>query len=289
MKTWLVLVLALVLVSASVLPLAGQAPAPQKPPAGQGAPPAQPPAQPPAGAKPAPPKPAAPKARPSPAARLSMTLFVTDPTGAPVPGVQVRATGPIDREGVTTREGSVKLQGLHAGDYRLHFEADGFVTLEKDVTLRGGAPEIEVSLTRAPAPPKPPEPAPAAKPAPPPSAAPIGAPDPNATVEIVSVVDWLAKNRLERSEPRREGVVTRTPNETTAVLQVRDALRDRVHPDSDEVIYVINGSASVTSKGRTQTIETGGVLLIPRGVTATIENRGREPLWALSVLSPGGK
>jgi mannose-6-phosphate isomerase-like protein (cupin superfamily) len=34
-----------------------------------------------------------------------------------------------------------------------------------------------------------------------------------------------------------------------------------------------------------QTIETGALVLIPRGVTFTLENRGREPLWALSVLA----
>jgi mannose-6-phosphate isomerase-like protein (cupin superfamily) len=280
MKTWFVLVLSLVLASAAAVPAAGQGSPPPKPPAAPPQAPAQqPPVQPP------------PKAsRPAnPNARLSVTLFVTDPSGAPVPGVTVRASGPIDREGVTTREGTVKLQGLRAGDYRLHFEADGFVTLEKDMTLRGGAPEIEVSLTRAPAPPKPPEPAPGPKPAPAGTAAPLAPADPNATIEIVSVVEWLAKNKLERGEPRREGVVSRTPNESTAVLQVRDALRDRVHPDSDEVMYVINGSASLSSKGRMQTIETGTVLLIPRGVSVTIENRGREPLWALSILSPAGQ
>src|SRR5512140_2758371 len=125
MKTWFVLVLALVLASAAAPPARGQAAPPQKPPAAQ-PPPAQPPAgQPPAGQKPSAPAPRV--ARPASNARLSVTLFVTDSAGAPISGVQVKATGPIDREGATTREGSVKLQGLRAGEYRLHFEADGFV------------------------------------------------------------------------------------------------------------------------------------------------------------------
>ena len=119
-------------------------------------------------------------------------------------------------------------------------------------------------------------------------AAPLPPPDPNATIEVVSVVDWLAKNRLERNEPRKEGVVARSAGEAAALIQVREALRDRSHAAADEVLYVINGSASLSSKGRQQQIETGSLLLIPRGVTFTIENRGREPLWALSVLSPGG-
>ncbi len=214
-----------------------------------------------------------------------MTVFVTDPTGAPLSGVQVNAEGPIPREGTTSREGSVTFQGLRAGQYRLRFEAERFIPFEKEVTLRGTPEEVEVSLTRAPAPPKPPEPAPAAKPAPA-AGAPLPPADPNATVAIFSVVDWLAKNKLERGEPRKEGTVARTTLQTSALLQVRDALRDRSHADADEVIYVINGSALVSSKGRQQTIETGALVVIPRGVSATIENRGREPLWALSVLTP---
>jgi NAD(P)-dependent dehydrogenase (short-subunit alcohol dehydrogenase family) len=151
--------------------------------------------------------------------------------------------------------------------------------------LKGAAEEIEVALTRAPAPPKPAEPPPAAKPSAP-SAAPLPPADANASVEVMSVVDWLAKNKLERGEPRREGVVARTPLLSSALLQVRDSLRDRSHADADEVIYVINGSAVLSSKGRQQPIETGALVVIPRGVTVTIENRGREPLWALSVLTP---
>jgi mannose-6-phosphate isomerase-like protein (cupin superfamily) len=215
-----------------------------------------------------------------------MTVFVTDPTGAPQAGVKVSADGPIVREGLTGREGSVTLQGLRSGQYRLRFESDRFVTLEKEVTLKGGGiEEIEVALTRAPAPVKPAEPPPAPKPAPT-SGSFLPPADPNASVEVTSVVDWLAKNRLERGEPRKEGTVARTALQTTALLQVRDALRDRSHADADEVIYVINGSAVLSSKGRQQSIETGALVVVPRGVVVTIENRGREPLWALSVLTP---
>lgn len=293
MKTILVAVSALALVFAASLPISAQAPAAQKPPAGsaQQPPAQQPPAQqPPAGQKPpAQTPPAAPRpARPATAARVAVTVFVTDTTGAPVPEARVRVDGPMVREGVTGREGTLKLQGLRAGEYRLHLEADGFVTLEKEIVVRGGSSEIEASLTRAPAPPKAPELPPAPRPAPSAAGAPLPPPDPNAAIEVVSVVDWLAKNKLERGEARKEGLVARTAGEATSLLQVRDALRDRVHTEADEVIYVINGSASLSSKGRTQSIDTGSLLLIPRGVTFTIENRGREPLWALSVLSPGG-
>lgn len=283
MKTIAVLVLGLVTASPALFAAGHQAPPTQKPPA---APPAaQAPAQPPK-TTPPPAKAPAPRAASS-SARLTMTVFVTDSSGAPARDVQVHATGPVEREGSTGREGSVKLQTLKAGTYRLRFEGDGFVTLDHDVTVKPGAPtEIEVTLDRAPTPPKAVEPPPAPKPAP--SAVfTLPPPDPNAVVDIVSVVDWLSKNRLERGEPRKESVVAKSAGEAASILQVRDALRDRSHPDADEVIYVINGSASFSSKGRQQSLDTGALLLVPRGVSFTIENRGREPLWALSVLSPG--
>jgi mannose-6-phosphate isomerase-like protein (cupin superfamily) len=275
MKTNVVLVL--VLLFAPVLAAAHeQAPPPAKPPAA---------AQPPATQAPPPQKPK-PAARPSTSARLTMMVFVTDTTGAPVPGAEVSVSGPITREGVTGKEGNVKLQGLRAGQYRLHLEAKGFVTLEKEVTVRSGVNEVEASLTRAPAPPPAPEPPPAPKPTTS-AVPPLPPPDPNATIEVMSVVDWLAKNKLERGEPRKEGVVARAAGSAAALLQVRDALRDRSHGGADEVIYVINGSATLSSQGRQRPIETGSLFLVPHGVTFTIENRGREPLWALSVLSPG--
>lgn len=289
MKTIAALVLALVTASTSLLAAGSQAPAPQKPPA---APPAtQKPATPPptTQAPAAPGQAAAPSPRPRAAAapaRLSLTVFVTDSSGTPIRDAQVRATGPVEREGTTSREGTVKLQTLRAGTYRLRLEAEGFITLDRDVTVKAGEPEVEVSLERAPAPAKAPEPPPSPKTAPtaiftlPPA-------DPNAVADVVSVVDWLSKNRLERSEPRKESVVARSAGEAAAILQVRDALRDRTHADADEVIYVINGSAIFSSKGRQQNVETGALLLVPRGVTYSIENRGREPLWALSVVSPG--
>lgn len=288
MKRIAILVLALVVVLAAGRPASGQA-KPQTPP------PSSPPASTPPAAQqpaPAPQKPAAQaprRAAPSTVGRLSVTVFVTDRSGKPLSGVRVEVSGPTVREGVTNPQGSVKLDRLRAGEYRMHLEAEGFVALEKELNLRA-TDEIEVTLTPAPQPPQPPPPSTEPKPGAQPTAG-TGAgrapADPNATVEVVSVVDWLAKNRLERGEPRKELVVAGVPGEAASVLQVRDALRDRAHPDADEVIYVINGSATLTSKGRVRAIETGSLLLIPRGVTFSIENRGREPLWALSVLAPG--
>jgi len=249
-----------------------------------GQPPAQPPAQAPP-AKPAQQPPAKPPSRPATAARGSVTFFITNPQGRGVNEAVVSMTGPTTREGETNRDGVVTLQGVRAGSYRVRVEAADYITLERDITARSGL-EVEMALNPAP------EPAPsvAAKTpttsaAPPPSSAAVIAPDPNATIELSSVVEFLSKNQLGRNEPRSEAVVGHSPQATPSLLQVRTTFEGRTHPAADEVLYVINGKAEIASKGRVYPIETGSLLVIPRGVTYSIANKGRDPLWALAVLT----
>lgn len=280
MKTFAALVFALVMASAVGVAGLSQAPPPQqKPPATPAQPPAQPPAQ-------KPPAPAAPRqARPAPS-RLSLTVFVSDTTGAPLPGVRVHMEGPIPREGVTGREGTVKFQGLRAGEYRLHFEADKFVTLEKDVLVKGAAAEIEASLSPAPAPPKPAEPPPAPKPAPTARGGmPLPPADPNAAVQVVMLPDWIEKNYIGRNDPQKDTAIGRTSAAAATILQVRDPIKERSHNDADEMLYVIAGEGVLRSKGREQGLEAGAFVVIPHGVVYGIERRGRNPLIALSILS----
>ena len=194
-------------------------------------------------------------------------------------------TGPTAREGETNRDGVVMLQGVRTGSYRVRVQAEDYITLERDIAARGG---LEVEMTLNPAP----EPTAAAAPAKPqtptsppaPSAAAIPA-DPNATIQLSSVVEFLSKNQLGRNEPRSESVVGEAPQVASSLLQVRSTFEGRAHAAADEVLYVINGKAEINSKGRVYQVETGSLLTIPRGVTYSIANKGRDPLWALSVLA----
>lgn len=253
--------------AAQVLALSPARPAQAAPPAPQAAPP--------------PAKPAAQKPRTSQVSRGTITFFVTTPEGRPIPEATISMTGPTAREGSTNKDGVVRLQAVRTGNYRVRAEAEGFITLERDLTMRSGL-EVEMTLSPAPEPPEPPAPA-----TPPPAveAPPTVAPDPNAVLQLSSVVDFFSKNRLGRNEPRRESVVGRSGEATSSLLQVRDTIEGRTNPTADEVLYVINGKAQVNSKGRIYEIETGSLVLVPRGVSYSIANRGREPLWALSVLA----
>ena len=257
-----------------VLLLAGAAPTlqaqtPPNPPAGQG--------------QPAPPqsKPAAPRAaQPS---RGAVTFFLTDPKGTPIPEATLRLTGPVTREGTTNKDGVLRLQNVRAGNYRVRAEAERFISLERDIAARSGL-EVEMTLNTAPEPQEPPEPEPA--PEPEKTVAPTTiAPDPSATISLSSVVEFFSKNKLGRNEPHSESVQGKYGEATSSLLQVRNTLEARSHGTADEVLYVINGRASLNSKGRIYSVETGSLILIPRGVTYSIANQGRDPLWALSVLA----
>src|SRR5262245_34627558 len=98
-------------------------------------------AQTPPAAPAAPPTTAAPTPapRPAPAARpTGLTIQVTDTMGAPLADTQVTVTGPVPRDGVTTQDGLLRFTNMRAGNYRLHFEREGSVTLERDLTMRAG-------------------------------------------------------------------------------------------------------------------------------------------------------
>lgn len=62
--------------------------------------------------------------------------------------------------------------------------------------------------------------------------------------------------------------------------------KKHVHPDQDEVIFVLSGYGySETPAGR-KAIGPNSVALIPRGVEHSTSNPGKEPLRALIIKSP---
>lgn len=225
--------------------------------------------------------PAAAPARPSAAstARGAIALVVTDSVGKTIPNVHIVLGGAMSREGTTSRDGSLTLEGLRVGTYRVRFEAADFITLERDVAVRTGpAVEVDVALTRAAA--KPVEPPAPAQPANCRTAIPV---DPNATAAFVELPDWIQRNMIGRNDPLKEDAVGRTPVLTASVIQVRDPTRQRGRDDTDEMLYVIAGEGVLRIGGRDQSLDAGSLAVIPRGVTYTLERRGRNPLIAMSI------
>lgn len=238
-------------------------------------PPAAPPARsaPPAGTQ-----------RTAPAARAARLLdvTVTDPKGMPLTDVRIRTAGPVDREGVTDDQGTLRLLNLRAGTYRLRFDAEGFVAFEREVTIAatGRIAPVDVMLT-----PEPPKAAP-----PPPAPEPVRveakeSPRPTGEPRTLQVPDFWELNPLGRSEPQKASLMGCTGFATTRLLQVREPMPGRVNPEADETLYVVAGEASLTLGGMERQLEAGGLAVIPRGTTHTLSRRGRNPVVFVSVLS----
>jgi mannose-6-phosphate isomerase-like protein (cupin superfamily) len=211
-------------------------------------------------------------------AALTISVQVTDRSGNPLAEVAVAAAGPVERSGSTGADGRIAFRSMRPGTYRLRFEHERFVTLEREFAMRGQPADVSVALTAAPPKPEPPEPTPA--PAPPTPAPPARVVEPRA----FSLIDWVEKN-LIGSEPSKRSMLACTDGGTATLLQVRDPLTDQQHADADEIIYVIAGAGVVRMKNQDTKLTPGSFALLPRGVPHTLRRDGRNPLIALSVMA----
>lgn len=210
----------------------------------------------------------------------STQVIVRDVSGTPLNGVNVAISGPGGSQ-TTTDEKGIATAVLADGSYRLRFEREGFITLERDVTIRSGRPaEIDVALNRAPpppAPPPPPQPAPASEV----PVATVGTIGPPAYVSIPAFVD---KNFVGR-DSLKESILGCMPDATTRLLQLRDPVASHTHANVDEILYVVAGDGAVRIGDESIPVMPGWLSAIPRGTPHAIERRGRNPLIVLSTLA----
>jgi len=255
-----------------------QAPAPAAPkpvtPAAPGAP-----------AQPAPPAPsgaaAAPR-RPAPAASTTLTVHVTNRSGAPAREVAVTAEGPVSRDGVTDAAGQVLLRTVGNGTYRIRASGEKFITLEKEVVVRAGAaaPPVEMTLSDAP-PPAAPPPAPQPEPKPAPA---LTASDAKAgESRVISIAD-LAERSLSGRDPIKRVPVACSGLDTTEMIVLRETLNVQPNPNADVMLYVVAGEAMLTLGGRDQAITSGWYAMVPRGAAHVLTRRGRNPAILLSTV-----
>ena len=217
--------------------------------------------------------------QPRRAATVQLSVDVTDRSGNPVGDVQVALAGPVDRSGNTGAAGDVVFRGLRAGAYRLRFERNGFITLERDLLVSARQP-VSVSAALTPAPDEAPEPPPA--PVAPEAAAP--APAVKAEPRVLSIPDFLDRN-LVRSEPQKTSLLGCAQGGTTRLLQVRDPLEAQLHNEEDEILYVVAGDGVVSMPNQEAKVSAGYFALVPRGAQHSIRRQGRNPLIVLSILA----
>jgi mannose-6-phosphate isomerase-like protein (cupin superfamily) len=214
-------------------------------------------------------------------ARPSLALEVTSATGDPLEDVEVRVTGPVEREGRTDAAGVLRLANLRPGTYRIRFEREGYVTLEREATLPAAtrAVGVDVALTAAPEPPRPPDP-------PEPRVAPAPSPPPvPGTFRVLDVPAFIERNFIGRGEPQRLSTIGCAGEATTRLLQVREPVEGVVHDEADVTLYTLAGEGTVEAANRSEALGPGRLAVVPRGTPYSLTRRGRNPLVLLSVLS----
>jgi mannose-6-phosphate isomerase-like protein (cupin superfamily) len=208
----------------------------------------------------------------------TIAVSVTDGTGAPIEGATVRATGPVSRRAETSEKGTVQFSGARAGEYRLRAEKEGYVILERMVTVSKAPVTAEMSLSEAPAPPAAPPP-PEAPPAAPPPAAPAG------EASSIVVVDFVERHFIRTRDDQQYDELGCTASAKTSLIQVREPLEDRVLPDADEVLYVVAGEGTLRLGNRNVSLKATTLAVVPRGTARGLTRRGRNPLILISVVS----
>lgn len=217
---------------------------------------------------------------------LAVTVLVTDGTGAPLADVEVRATGPVTREGRTSSEGIVRFTNVRTGAYRLRFAREGFLTLEREVTVRAGDPtRFDATLSAAlpaPAPPpcpdptKTPEPAAASK-----ATGPIGEP------RTVGVPAFVEANFIGRA-PRKDSRFGCTGSGVATIVQLREAIVEQIDDKADLWIYVVAGEGTLRVSEREEPLYAGTFSVIPRTMKHSVVPRGRNPLIIISIETGKG-
>lgn len=210
----------------------------------------------------------------------AVDVRVTDRTGRTIPGARVTAEGPTSREGRSDNSGFIAFRTMTVGTYRLRAEADGYFTFEKEVAVRtGSAVPVELALSAAP-PPPPPPPAPEPETKPEPAAPP---PLPAGDARVLSLLD-IAERSLSGRDAVRTVPIGCSGQSNAQLRIVRESLQSPAQPDSDDMLYVIAGEGTLAMAGKSQPITPGWFSVVPRGSTATVTRKGRNPIILLSVL-----
>ena len=214
---------------------------------------------------------------------MSLQIVVSDHSGTGLEGVGIGVSGAESRQASTDAKGLATVP-VSPGTYRLRFERERFITLERDVTIGRGQPTTVMVALDAALPPPAPAPVPPATPAPAPAPAPMPEAAASGPPIHLSIPAFLDKNFIGR-DPLKESVLGCTAAATTRVLQLRDSLALHTHADLDEIMYVVAGDGVVRVRDETMTLAPGSLTVIPRGLPHATERRGRNPLIVLSTLA----
>ena len=211
----------------------------------------------------------------------SLAMTVVTESGGTLQGAAVSLRGAVDRQALAGADGVATLLNIPPGTYRTRISRDGYVTFEKEVTVRAGVRSTaEAALTAAPAAPPPPPPAPKETPKPSPSEprGPVGA------AKVLSLTD-LAEQMLRDQAPLVEREIGCSVATASQLVLIRETLASHSHADADEMVYLVAGDATLKIGDKDTPISAGWFGIVPRGSTHSIAKRGRNAPIILSIRS----
>ena len=227
----------------------------------------------------------APRRIATPAATVE--IRVTNQSGSPASGAHVTVMGPSVQDANTAADGTVVFRSITPGNYRIRAEQDGLITLEKELSIRAGAPvttQLALSAAPAPAPPPAPDPPPAPVVAPPPPVPAAVVTGARGEARVLSMTDLA-----ERSLSGRDGVkvvpIGCTGLTASRLIVLRDSLPAAAYDDMDESLYLVAGEATMTVDAKEQSLSPGWFAQIPRGTKFEVVRKGRNPVIFMSLLN----
>jgi mannose-6-phosphate isomerase-like protein (cupin superfamily) len=236
----------------------------------------------------------------------TVQVTVTDRRGSPLRSARVAVAGASEREGTTDAKGRVVFRNVLPGDYMLEVQRDAFITFQKEFTVAPGRDAVSVAAALSPTSSIPSRPARG-------TSKPIGA---SSTPQIVSISE-PAKRELVEPDDVRETLIgaSSTPQNVSIpdltkqdllgqddvketrigcsgstgprLIQVAEAPGAPVLTTAEEMLYVVEGEATLSVDGRSEPVKSGSLSIIPRETTYSLSRKGREPVVVLSVV--GGR
>ena len=91
-------------------------------------------------------------------------------------------------------------------------------------------------------------------------------------------LQWICNNKLAPGAQQTVGLAMTLPGRSNPL---------HVHPNCEEILYVISGCGRHTSDGQTIDLKPGMTICIPAGVKHKLANTGTEPLKTLVTFSSG--
>jgi quercetin dioxygenase-like cupin family protein len=227
--------------------------------------------------------PPAPRPAATPAASTkpgSVVLTITNEKGDLLADASVAVRGSIDRGGSSGSDGIVTLQNMPPGTYRARINRDGYIPLDKEITIKAGTrATAEAMLSAAPPPPPPPPPPPAdTKPA-----APAGAPG---VATTTTIVDLIAQMRRD-PQPVVDHDLGCAYAAASKLIVAKASIPAHQHADADEFLYVVYGEGTLTLGDKTVPLSDGSFALAPRGVSHGVTKKAGGKELVLFVVLTG--